>query len=148
MVFLGSLFGSKSDPAEEIRRFDEMIRLHQDQLFGITLYFQGIELMYSGQPEICEMNRQSFQNIKDRAENAIAAAKSLLQQARENPPKVKELMRFTFPPIRGNPMLDQMTHRAQILVQTYERMFPGRARSQPLSQDELKSLMMEASNQI
>lgn len=148
MGFLGSLLGRRSDPAKEIIRFDETIRLHQDQLFGITLYSQGVELMYSGQPEILEMNLQHFQNIKGRAENAIAAAESLLQQAREDPSKVKELRRFTFPPISGNPMLDQMTHRAQILVRTYERMFPGKSRSQPLRQSELTTLMEEASEQL
>lgn len=148
MGFLGSMLGRRSDPAEEILRFDETIRLHQDQLFGITLYFQGIELMYSDQPEILEMNRQSFHNIKDRAEKAIAEAEVLLQQAREDSSKINKLRRFTFQPISGNPMLNQITQRARILVRTYERMFPGRSRSQLLSQDELTILMQEASDQL
>lgn len=148
MGFLNSLFGRKSDPEEEIRRFEEMIKLHIEQIFGSTLYFQGIDLMYSGQPELVEMNLQHFKDIKNRAEDAIAAANSLLQEVKRNSSKVKELKRFTFPPISGHPILDQMTQRAQIVVQTYEQMFPGRSRSQPLSQGELTKLMIEAVEQL
>lgn len=148
MGFLGSMFGSTSDPTEAIRQFKETIRLRKEQLFGIALYLQGIELIYSETPEILEINRQSFQNIKDRAENAITAAESLLQRVKEDPTKVKEINRFTFPPISGHPMLDQMTRRAQILVRAYDRLFPGRPRSKPLSRDEQKLLMRQASEQL
>ena len=148
MDYLGSKSGGTNDTAEVISQFKETIRLQKEQLFGITLYLQGIELLYSGKPEVVEMNRQSFQNIQNRAENAITAAESLLQQVKEDPGKVKEIKRFKFPPISGNPMLDQMTRRAQILVQEYERLFPGRPRSKLLNQDEQALLMMQASEQL
>jgi len=148
MGILRSLFGKHPNPAEEIRRFENTIQLHQEQLFGITLYSKGIELMYSDQPELVKMNRKSFQNVKDRIEPSIYAGESLLQQVKADPSKVKHLKQFKFPPISGHPMLDQMTQRAQILVRTYERMFPKRSKSEPLTEDELSSLMIEAANQL
>jgi hypothetical protein len=148
MGFFDLLFRRSTDPGEAIRRFEEEIRIQRDQLFGMTLFSQGIEMMYAGQPEILEINRQSIQNIKARVESFISEADRLLQEGKTKPEKVREIKRFRFPPISGNPMLDQMTQRAQILVQTYERMFPGRPRSEPLSQDELQSLMMEAADQL
>ena len=52
MKLFDILLGRVRDPAEEIRRFEEVIRLHEDQLFGITLYLRGIEFLYSDNPEI------------------------------------------------------------------------------------------------
>lgn|GEM_PF-3818285 len=88
MLVFNSFFGKGSDTTEMIRRFEKNIGIQRDQLFGSTLSFQGMEVLYSDQTEVLEMNRQSFQNITDRAESAIAAAESLLAQAKVNPPKV------------------------------------------------------------
>lgn len=148
MGFLDSLFRRTADPREIMHRFEEDLQIQRDQLFGITLFLRGIELMYAGQSEIVEMNRQSFQNISERAESSISAAESLLQLVKADPGKVKKLRQFQFPPTGGHPMLDQMTQRGQILVETYERLFPGRSRSEPLSREELESLMTEAADQL
>jgi hypothetical protein len=137
-----------AEPRDTIIRFEEDLHIQRDQLFGITLFLQCVELMYAGQPETLEMNRQSFQNIKERAESSISAAESLLQLVKADPGKVKELRRFQFPPIGGHPMLDQMTQRAQILVETYERLFPGRSRSDPLTREELESLMIDVADRL
>jgi len=131
-----------------IRRFEEQIRIQRDQLFGISLFSQGLEVIYSGQSEVLEMNRQSSQNITERAESAISAAESLLRQAKADLSSPRQLMCFRFPPISGNPMLDQMTQRAQILVRTYEQMFPDRPRSEPLSREEIRELMAAAADQL
>jgi hypothetical protein len=45
-------------------------------------------------------------------------------------------------------MLDEMTKRAQILVDVYNELFPNRPRKAPLSYEEHSLLMMEASNRI
>lgn len=148
MRFLNSLFGRSADPSETIRRFEEEMRIQRDQLFGITLFAQGLEVIYPGQPEVLEINRHSFQDVAERAKSAISAAESLLQQPKADPASVKQLRRFKFPPISGHSMLDPMTQRAQILVRTYKQMFPDRPRSEPLNRAELEVLMSAAADQL
>ena len=148
MSFINSLFNRINDPKEEVSQFEERIQMQKEQFFGISLYFRGIELMYSEQPEIIQMNKQSFENIKERTEDSIVAAESLLLEVERNPSKVKELKRFKFPPTSGHSVLDQMTERVEIILRTYEHLFPGRSKSQQLNQEELMQLMMEASEQF
>ncbi|MDO9566455.1 MAG: hypothetical protein Q7J15_06925 [Candidatus Desulfaltia sp.] len=148
MGFFNSLVWQKNDPKEDVSRFEKMIQMQKEQLFGISLYFRGIELMYSEQPEIIQMNLQSFVNIRERTEDSIAAAESLLLEVKRDPSKAKKLKGFKFPPTTGHPMLDQMTERVEIILRTYEQLFPGRSKSQSLNQEELMKLMMEASKQL
>jgi len=58
--------------------------------------------------------------------------------------RITELKQFEFPSISGHFLIDRILEQAQILVGTYERMFPGIPRSNPLSHEELVSLMSEA----
>lgn len=148
MGFLDSLFKRIAGEGKIIRRFEKDLQMQRDQLFGITLFSEGVELMYAGQPEILEMNRQSFQNVKEKTESSISAAQSLLELVKADKGKIKELRRFRFLSIGGQPTLDQMTRRTKILVDTYERLFPGRSRSKPLTREELESLMTEAADQL
>jgi len=148
MGFLNFLFGGVGDSGATIQRFEREIQAQRDQLFGIFLFAKGIELMYSGQPDVMAMNRASFQDITDRGQTAIRAAEVLLQEAKANPERARKIKRFTFPPTSGNPMLDEMTTRAKILFRTYDRMFPGRPRSEELSQSEHQALMKEAADQL
>jgi hypothetical protein len=148
MGFLDSLIKRIAGEGKIIRRFEKDLQMQRDQLFGITLFSEGVELMYAAQPEILEMNRQSFQNVKEKTESSISAAQSLLELVKADKGKIKELRRFRFLPISGYPMLDQMTRRTKILVDTYERLFPGRSRSKPLTREELESLMRTAADQL
>jgi hypothetical protein len=148
MGFLDSLFKRIAGERKTIRLFEKDLQVQRDQLFGITLFSEGVELMYADQPEILEMNRQSFQNVKERTESSISAAQSLLELVKADRGKIKELRRFRFLPIDGHPMLDQMARRTEILVDTYKRLFPGRSRSKPLTREELESLMTEAADQL
>ena len=125
MGFFNSLFGRKSDSKENVSQFEERIQIQKEQLFGISLYFRGIELMYSEQPEIIKMNRQSFENIRERIEDSISAAESLLMEVKRDPPKARKLKKFKFPPTAGHPMLDQMAERVEIILRTYEHLFLG-----------------------
>jgi len=134
------------DTEEALRLFKENINKHEDQLFGIILYYEGICTMYSGQKEIIEANRKAFQNIIKRGEKAIREAKQLVQEVQSEPNKVKKLQMFRFPPISGHPMLDQVSERVRILVETYDRLFPGRPRGKPLTDNEHTLLMKEAAS--
>ena len=148
MGFLDSLFKRIAGEGKIIRRFEKDLQMQRDQLFGISLFSEGVELMYADQPEILEMNRQSFQSVKEKTESSISAAQSLLELVKADRGKIKELRRFRFLPIGGQPTLDQMTRRTKILVDTYERLFPGRSRSKPLTREELESLMTAAADQL
>jgi len=119
--------------------------MQKEHFFGISLYFRGIEVMFSDQPDLMPMNQQSFDNIKKRTEDSIAAAESLLLEVKSDHSKVKNLKKFKFPPTSGHPVLDQMTERVEIILEMYDILFPVRSKSQMLNQEELMQLMMEAS---
>ena len=131
-----------------VKKFEETINIHEDQLFGLKLYLDGIKLMYKNNPEILNANIKSFQNIRERSENAIKEAKQLLAEIRKNPEQRRMLKKFRFPAISGHPMLNQMTKRAQILVEIYNKLFPKRPRTIPLSKQEQYQLMIKASKRI
>jgi len=142
------IFSREKNFDKKVKKFEETINTHEDQLFGLKLYFDGIELMYKDNPEILDANIKSFQNIKKRSENAINEAKQLLAEIRKNPEQIKMLKKFRFPAISGHPMLNQMTKRAQILVEAYYKLFPKRPRTIPLSKQEQYQLMIIASKSL
>jgi hypothetical protein len=131
-----------------VKNFEKTINIHEDQLFGLKLYLDGIKLMYKNNPDILNANIKSFQNIKKRNENAINEAKQLLAEIHKNPGQIKMLKKFRFPAISGHPMLKQMTKRAQILVEAYNKLFPKRPRTIPLSKQEQYQLMIIASKSL
>lgn len=126
-----------------IEKFKEIIQQHEDQLFGIQLFFEGIKLSYSHDEQILEMNAQALRNIVERGKMAIDAAKALLNDVENNIEDSSVLDRFQFPPIQGIG-LDPLTERASSLVQAYNKLFPGRPRDKVLNEEELKSLREEA----
>ena len=133
-----------SDTKETIESFEKEIQEQEDQLFGITLYFEGIRVLWAHDKDLIEMNRIAFKNIMERGNSAIRHAKQLLNQAKKDPTKVKLLRQFVFPPIHGFPILDEMTKRAKIYVETYNELFPGRPRKNPLTPTEHMLLMKTA----
>ncbi|MBP6734372.1 MAG: hypothetical protein KA142_06745 [Chromatiaceae bacterium] len=147
MGIMSFLFGGRN-PVEIIRRFEQEILEQHDQLFGIYLYAKGLLLLYSDQADVREATQSSFKEILERGNRAIQSAESLLQKAKSNPSYIGDIQRFRFPPTRGNPMLDEMTSRAHILVRTYSHMFPDRPRYDELSEDEHKALIYAASQQL
>ena len=128
--------------------FRRQILFHEDQLFGVSLYLEGVRRMYVDQPGLLEMNEQSFSSITNRAEAAISSARSLLRDVESSRTLVHKLRAFKFPPTSGHPMLDEMTQRAQILVKTFDRLFPDHPRTEPLSETQLTKLLEESAAQI
>ena len=127
------------DKRAEIDSFKQKIREQEDQLFGITLYFQNISFVWANNRQIVEMNKEHYENIMKRGREAIARARQLLNEAQENP-KLSSLRQFTFPPTHGNPMLDEMTKQVKVLVGTYHELFPGRPKEKPLTKEEILHL--------
>jgi len=132
----------------EIELFKKKILEQENQLFGISLYYQGIIFLYSDHDDIVEMNKKACQNIMESGNTAIREAKRLLQEVEENPNKINLIREFEFPPIHGAWILDEMTKRTQVLVEAYNQLFPGRPREVPLSEEENLKLMQAAANKL
>jgi len=125
--------------------FKITIKKHEDQLFGIQLFMQGINTLYGYNKSIMEINIRSFESIMKRGNTAILQAKELLEKVKSGKAQPHELELFQFPPIHG-PGLDEMTQRATLLVKTYEKLFPNRPRNIPLTEEEHAHLMQEVIN--
>ncbi|MBU4443534.1 hypothetical protein KJ656_00400, partial [bacterium] len=118
-----------------------------DQLFGISLYYQGILFLYSDNDEIIQMNKTAYQNVMERGNRAIQEAKEILEEVKKNPQQIDLIRRFKFPPIHGIG-LDEMTQRATLLINACDKLFPDRPRNTPLSHEEHTRLMQEAINKF
>ena len=132
----------------EIELFKKKIAEQEDQLFGISLYFQGIIFLYSDNDEIVQMNKMAHENIMERGNMAIREAKWILKEVQEDPNKIDLIREFQFPPIHGALILDETTKRVRILVGTYHELFPGRPREIPLSKKENLKLMEAAASKL
>ncbi len=135
---------TSDDSFQDIKLFQKKIQYQKDQLFGIELFFQIISKTYEKDTSIVGMNRRHFESIKERTEKAIALAETLLEKSKIDKNLTKSVLDFEFPPTSGNPILDSVTKRAQILAKEYETLFPNRLRSLPLSEYELELLHVSA----
>jgi len=122
--------------------FEAAIKQHEDQLFGISLYNEGIKYLYSHDKDMLDDSAYHFRRIIERGEKAISEAKSLLEKVKNGTEHIEAIKKFEFPPTHG-PGLDEMTERANLIAEVYEKIFPNRARSIPLTTKENEKLMKE-----
>jgi len=136
---------SNQNKNEIIRNFEITIKKHEDQLFGIRLFYEGIkELKMYDEDTLDEIGFDyHYNNIMERGQKAISEAKELLKKVKSGKEDIKALQKFEFPPIHG-PGLDEMTQRASLLVKAYEKLFPNRSREIPLTPEEHEKLREEA----
>lgn len=127
--------------------FEATIKRHENQLFGISLYNEGIKHLYGHDKDVLDTTNYHFREIMSRGQKAISQAKELLEKVKSRTEDIKALNKFEFPPIHG-PGLDEMTQRATLLVEVYEKLFPYRPRNIPLTTEENKKLMREVSKTI
>ena len=148
--FMGSMTtpGSRQRSATKAERLSRMIELYENLLFGLTLFSDCMAAYYHDQPNIFTLNENTFQDIKRRINTAIAHAREVLQKAGADGATKAEPAHFEYPSFTDHPLIDRIMEQAQILVGTFERMFPGRSRSDRLSHGELVSLMVEAMEQF
>ena len=130
---------------ETIQNFKNTIKEHEDQLFGIQLFMENIKQIYGHDKTTMEYSTYAFQNIIERGNTAISQAKLFLDKVKSGTASSDVLESFQFPPIHG-PGLDEMTLRATLLVEAYEKLFPNRPRNLPLDKEEHTRLMQEAIN--
>ena len=137
--------GDKADSDKlVVEKFQDTLKKHVDQLFGIRLYYEGIRYEYGDDDVTMATTKMHFENIIERGEKIISAARILLQEVWAGQTSATELENFKWLPISGHPGLDDLTVRAQLLVETYERLFPNRSRETPLTSEEQERLMTEA----
>ncbi len=136
------------DPNEEFNRFAQLIRMHEDQVFGMRLLMTAFKKQLIKKPEISRVLLDTYPNIKKQETEAIAEATELMQQIREDTTRIAELRAYEFPPLQGNPSQDEITAQAQIYVDIYERLFPGRNRGAFLAKQDHKKLVEQARKKL
>lgn len=134
----------RNEQCATVEDLEAAIKRHEEQLFGITLYCAQVNLLYGDDQEVVMRTEQAYAEILERAESAISNAKAVLERVRNGAGTVAAIRKLTFPPIRGTTGLDEMTKRATLLVMAYEKLFPGRPRSAPLTEEEHWQLVDEA----
>ncbi|MEI6970219.1 MAG: hypothetical protein WCL44_01765 [bacterium] len=120
------------------------IKRHEDLLYGVALFFEGVAYLYSGEEPELETYRKQFRNIIQLGNDALERAVAMVERAKQNPEKAELFTHFTFVPCLGHPHPEALAARAQILVDTYNEIFPGRPRGQAFSQSEIRRLMEAA----
>lgn len=128
-----------------ISTFQAKIAAQEDIIYGVAIFFECLNYMHAGQGAIMETYRKQFRNIIQKGTEMVQHATRLLDEVRQDPKKVKELQQFAFTPCQDHPKPAEMTRRAEILVQTYRKVFPDRPRSKEFTNDEIARLIEEAS---
>ena len=128
--------------------FKQKIHEQEEQLFGITLFFQSLSVVWVNSEQIVKMNKNHYESIMKRGKKFIAKAKQLLNEATEDPNKIGLLQQFEFPPSRGIPIVDKFAEKVKILVETYNELFPGRSKEDPLTEEEILHITEVAANKL
>ena len=119
----------------DIEKLEEEIKTYEDMMFGLLLYQET-----SPKP-IQVLQRMSHKNMKTRGDEAIQEAKTILKDAKQDRKVHDRIKSFQWPVI-----LEDMKHRIGILLECYEKLFPGRPREKALSKEEIIALRNEAVN--
>jgi len=130
---------SISSGGDAITNFQVAIAWYRDYLFGLRLFYEGCTALLGDSRQI----RDPYYRTKSRVEKALEEAKKLLEKVRTRQEEAKALKSFVFPPVGGHPDLENMTFRINLLVSTYNRLFPGRDRNTPLPPRDHMKLMTE-----
>ena len=139
----------KNVSAENIvSSFEQEIARQEDIIYGVALFFECLSVIHGDQPAVVETNRKQFRNIIQNGKEMTGRATRLLEEARRDPAKAELLRGFAFSPCLGHPKPGEMIKRALVLVNTYNRIFPGRDRSRDFTYDETIALIEQASEAL
>ena len=115
--------------------FRNRIAKHENQLFGIRLYWEVAKVSDYARL-IIPLEEESYCSIIQRAEESLARAGELLTYIESYSELTEYLHLFQFPPIYGHPGLEAVTKRVELVVKMYHKLFPDRSREQPLLDEE------------
>ena len=128
-----------------VNGFEAELARQDDILFGIALFYEGVVLLLARQPAVVETHRKQFRNIIQNGRRVLDWGRTLLGDVRKEKGKAALLRNFTFMPGHGHPEPEKLVERAEVLVATYNEMYPGRVRNEALSADETLALFEAAS---
>ena len=128
--------------------FEKEVARQEDILYGVALFFEGVSLLFAGQEAIVETHRRQFRNIIRAGKQVCQWARTLLESARKDSAKTGLLREFEFLPYQDHPDPDALIERAQILVETYEDLYPGRNRHKRLTEEQILQLMEKAGGKL
>jgi hypothetical protein len=92
---------------------------------------------------VVETYRRQFRNIVMAGKVASHRAKLLISRVRRDPSQVSLLEELELGTCEGYPNPGQLQRRAKVLVDTFERIFPNRARTDDLAEPEILRLIEE-----
>lgn len=125
----------------EIEKFKSKIKDYKDDLFGITLFYQGTKLLQPSSVLEAVNFDKHYKSIMNRGETIISKAEEALSEVKisHNTDKFREII---FPPLTKDmpPIIDTIP-RVKLLIETYNELFPGRDRKIPLTNQEIMLIM-------
>lgn len=139
--------GDAVDPGvapELLEEFEAKMKRHEDLLYGVALFFEGLNVLYEGHDETIATYRKQFRNIMQHGKEVAQQAMKLLEQARTDSGAATAVAGFQFALGEGHEQPDELVKRAEVLVETYKRIFPERSRDVPFTHDETIKLIEEA----
>jgi len=120
-----------------VSNFVKEVKEYENIIFGLTLYQE------TSPKWVQEKQKESYTNMKRRGNQAIYRAKHILKEAKKGKVVQDNIESFQWPII-----LEDMKYRIDILLECYERLFPGRSRERALSREEIILLRNEVINSI
>lgn len=125
--------------AVDVSSLDAEIALQSDRLYGIALFFEGLETLFDGREEIILASRDQLLGIIQRGTEKLEQAKRLLVQVKEGTAAAPATFDFGL----GAGFADQeaLIKRADALVYVYNQLFPDRDRSKPFNEEEKLKLV-------
>lgn len=130
--------------SKAIQQFEAQLNRHEDLLYGVALFFEGLNVLYEGHDETIATYRKQFRNIIQHGKEVAQQAMKLLEEARDDPGAIDALTNFRFTMGEGHEQPEELARRAEVLVETYKRIFPDRSRDVPFTHEETIQLIEEA----
>lgn len=132
------------DPQAIVDMFEKELLNHDELLFGVSLFFEGISLIYAGREDLIQTYRKQFRNILQQGQRTSESARELLKQISQDASAVALIPEFQFPLFEGHPQPEKMAARCEILADAYRKTFPGRPQTQPLKDDDVFAIVQAA----
>jgi hypothetical protein len=135
---------SQEEIDERMRALRREIEELENVIYGVALFFEGLSSLHAGQPAVIETYQKQFRNVIQMDSDTLKQAKELLETVERDPSQAPLLKQFSIVPCKGHSNPKEMLQRARVLVDVYNRLYPGRPRSQEFTEEETFRLMEEA----
>lgn len=142
----GGLFRRKRE--DRTGAFEQEIQRQEDVLFGVALFFEGLNVLHAGQESIIQLHRRDLRKIIEQGQVAVDEARQMLQKVRDGEVEQTVLDEIKFTPCAGHSDPPEMTRRAECLVKAYGELFPERSRKEPFLQEDILRLMDAAAEAL